>query len=68
MARWGRQPTEGSGGEHAVITHSFRVSGMAAGPFTGAPRLGEDTYAIARELLGMDDETFAELSASGVLN
>ncbi len=62
-----RLPHEELGG-HAVITHSFRVSGMAAGPFTGAPRLGEDTYAIARELLVMDDETFAELTASGVLN
>ena len=54
-------------GDHAVITHSFRVSGMEAGPFAGAPRLGENTYAIARDLLGMDDETFAALTASGVL-
>jgi crotonobetainyl-CoA:carnitine CoA-transferase CaiB-like acyl-CoA transferase len=54
-------------GDHAVLLHSFRISGMDAGPWRPAPRLGEHTYEVARDILGLDDEEFARLTDLGVL-
>jgi crotonobetainyl-CoA:carnitine CoA-transferase CaiB-like acyl-CoA transferase len=54
-------------GDHAVITHSFRIAGLEPGPWRAAPCLGEHTHEIARDLLGMDDETIAALIADGTL-
>jgi crotonobetainyl-CoA:carnitine CoA-transferase CaiB-like acyl-CoA transferase len=54
-------------GDHAVLTHSFRIAGMAPGPQFGAPLLGEHTYAIARDLLGMSEDEIGDLVGQGVL-
>jgi benzylsuccinate CoA-transferase BbsF subunit len=55
-------------GDHAVITHSFRISGAECGPRRAAPLLGEHTFEIATELLGMDSEEIAALVERGVLH
>ena len=54
-------------GEHAVLSHSFRISGMKAGPTSAAPCLGVDTYTIAHDLLGLADDEIGALVAAGVL-
>jgi benzylsuccinate CoA-transferase BbsF subunit len=55
-------------GDHAVLTHSFRLSGADAGPHRAAPLLGEHTFEIARDLLGMDEAHIADLVAREVLH
>ncbi len=54
-------------GDHAVITPSFRIEGLAQGPFSAAPCLGEHTFDIASALLGLDGDTIGDLVARGVL-
>jgi formyl-CoA transferase len=54
-------------GDHAVINHSFRISGVAAGPFTAAPKLGEHTFEVAAGILGMSGDEIADLVSAGVL-
>jgi len=46
---------------------AFRASGMADVHVAQAPKLGEHTRAICRELLGLDDERIEALVAEGVL-
>jgi crotonobetainyl-CoA:carnitine CoA-transferase CaiB-like acyl-CoA transferase len=53
-------------GEHAVLTQTFRISGMEPGPFIAAPLLGEHTYQICTDVLGMDADEIAALAAEGV--
>ncbi len=54
-------------GDHAVLTPSFRISGVDSGPHRGAPCLGEHTFEIASDLLGLDGETIGDLVARGIL-
>ncbi len=54
-------------GEHAVLTPSFRISGVESGPFAAAPCLGEQTFQLASDLLGLDGDTIGDLVARGVL-
>ncbi|HEY8489890.1 MAG TPA: CoA transferase [Dehalococcoidia bacterium] len=53
-------------GEHAVLTQTFRIEGVAAGPARAAPLLGEHTHEVCREVLGMTDEEIAAYAAAGV--
>lgn len=53
-------------GIHHVHRHSFRISGLDAGPFFAAPILGEHTMDICRDVLGLDEEQIATLAAAGV--
>jgi benzylsuccinate CoA-transferase BbsF subunit len=41
----------------------YRVNGHAVPPRSAAPLLGEHTRALARDLLGVDDDEFARLEA-----
>jgi len=54
-------------GEHHVLTASFLIDGMEPGPFATSPLLGEHTFEVARDVLGLDDETIGTLVADGVL-
>ena len=53
-------------GDHAVLTPTFRIAGLEPGPFTAAPLLGEHTFEICSEILGMSPEEIAEYAALGV--
>jgi crotonobetainyl-CoA:carnitine CoA-transferase CaiB-like acyl-CoA transferase len=54
-------------GAHAVITHSFRMEGLDPGPSKAAPLLGEHTYEIASEVLGLSDAEIAALTEQQLL-
>jgi crotonobetainyl-CoA:carnitine CoA-transferase CaiB-like acyl-CoA transferase len=59
-------PTEG--GEPAWTFGSpLRLSDAAPVPLTPAPTLGQDSDAILRERLGLDDAAIAQLRADGVI-
>ncbi len=53
-------------GDHAVITSSFRIAGLEPGPFSAAPLLGEHSFEVCSEILGMSAEEIAEYAALGV--
>ncbi|MGH2601121.1 MAG: CaiB/BaiF CoA transferase family protein [Dehalococcoidia bacterium] len=53
-------------GEHAVITQSFRIDTLQPGPARAAPLLGEHTFDLCTEILGMSADEIAELVAAGV--
>jgi benzylsuccinate CoA-transferase BbsF subunit len=53
-------------GDHAVHGHSFRISGLEPGPLRAAPLLGEHTFDICREVLGMSDDEIADYAARAV--
>jgi benzylsuccinate CoA-transferase BbsF subunit len=53
-------------GEHAVHGPAFRVDGEPSGPFAAAPRLGEHSWPVCDEILGMTAEEFGRLAALGV--
>ncbi|MHB8573728.1 MAG: CaiB/BaiF CoA transferase family protein [Dehalococcoidia bacterium] len=53
-------------GEHAVLTQSFRIEGVAPGPWQAAPLLGEHTLAVCSEVLGLTDAEIADYAAAGV--
>jgi crotonobetainyl-CoA:carnitine CoA-transferase CaiB-like acyl-CoA transferase len=47
--------------------HQFRISGYESGPRTPAPCIGEHTYEVLTETLGLsEDEAAALISAGGV--
>ena len=48
-------------GDHAVITQTFRIEGLDPGPHRAAPLLGEHTFEIATELLGIPEDEVARL-------
>ena len=53
-------------GVHHVHNHSFRISGIEAGPFFAAPVLGQHTLEICKEILGYSDDQIATYAATGV--
>lgn len=54
-------------GDHALITHSFRISGVDHAPARAAPLLGEHTHAVLSSVAGLSDDEIADLAASGAL-
>jgi len=54
-------------GSHPAETHAIRFSAMEPQIDAPAPRLGEHTERVLRELLGMDTEEVERLRAAGVL-
>ncbi len=53
-------------GRHPVETHAMRFSAMEPQIHSAAPRLGEHTEHVLRELLGMEGGEFARLAKAGV--
>ena len=59
--------------EHAEIGvvpyagHQFRIRGYDSGPRFAAPVLGQHSFEVVSELLGIPDDEVGELMASGVL-
>lgn len=59
--------------EHAEVGpvpyagHQFRIAGYDSGPRFAAPTLGEHSYQVLTELLGLDDDAAAALIARGAL-
>jgi crotonobetainyl-CoA:carnitine CoA-transferase CaiB-like acyl-CoA transferase len=54
-------------GEVPYEGHQFRIRGYDSGPRFAAPCLGEHTYAVLHDLLGMTEEEIAEVMASDAL-
>lgn len=57
-------------GEMGVVPyegHQFRISGYDSGPRFAAPCLGEHSFEILRDVLGMTDDEIAEVMGSGAL-
>jgi benzylsuccinate CoA-transferase BbsF subunit len=54
-------------GTHPAETHAIRFSAMAPELRTAAPRLGQHTEYVLRDLLGMSAGDFARLADGGVL-
>jgi benzylsuccinate CoA-transferase BbsF subunit len=52
-------------GEVPYEGHQFRIHGYDNGPRFPAPCLGEHTYQVLTEVLGLDDDEVAEALASG---
>lgn len=48
--------------------HQYRISDYDNGPRGPAPALGQHSFEILSELLGLDDEAIAEAYASGAIN
>ena len=53
-------------GRHPVETHAMRFSAMEPRFHSAAPRLGEHTEHVIRDLLGMPGDEFERLRAAGV--
>ncbi len=64
--RFFRRLTHAEVGEHAVIGQSFRIEGIEPGPFRPAPLLGEHSFEVCTEVLGMTADEVAELASKGV--
>ncbi len=47
--------------------HQYRIAGYQNGPRTAAPTLGQHTFEVLTDLLGMDAEEIAEIAAAGAL-
>jgi len=54
-------------GRHAVYGQGFILSENPVPSKKAAPRLGEDTFYVCKEILGMPDEEIATLLGAGVL-
>ena len=48
--------------------HQYRIDGYDHGPRTAAPCLGEHTYEVLTEMLGMSADEVGELAMTGALN
>src|SRR5207253_11108039 len=55
-------------GRHPVETHAMRFSAMEPRIHSAAPRLGEHTEHVVRELLGMEAGEYARLKDLGVFD
>ncbi len=47
--------------------HQFHIRGYESGPRWAAPTLGEHTYQVLSELLGMDSEEIADAAVAGAI-
>ncbi|MEM7340752.1 MAG: CoA transferase [Actinomycetota bacterium] len=47
--------------------HQYRIDGYDHGPRFAPPCLGEHTYEVLTELLGLDDDAVADVAATGAL-
>ncbi|MCH2170210.1 CoA transferase [Myxococcota bacterium] len=47
--------------------HAYRIDGYSSGPRTPAPLLGEHSFQVLKDLLGMSDAEIARLAESGVI-
>ena len=54
-------------GRHAVFSQGFILSTNPPPPPTAAPRIGEHTYQICKEILDMPDEEIARLLGENIL-
>jgi crotonobetainyl-CoA:carnitine CoA-transferase CaiB-like acyl-CoA transferase len=54
-------------GEVPYEGHQFRIAGYDSGPRFAAPCLGEHSFEVMRDLLGMSEEEIAEVAAAGAL-
>jgi len=59
--------THATAGAHRVTGSPIKMSETPGRPATSAPLLGQDTPAALGELLGLDNETIAQLTAAGVI-
>jgi len=48
--------------------HQYRIRGYDHGPRTAAPALGEHTYEVLSELLGMTDDDIAQVASEDALS
>jgi formyl-CoA transferase/CoA:oxalate CoA-transferase len=64
MFPWMQHATAGA---HRVTGSPIKMSETPGRPSTSAPLLGQDTPAVLRELLGIDNETIGQLTAAGVI-
>jgi benzylsuccinate CoA-transferase BbsF subunit len=53
-------------GDHAVMTQTFRLDGIDAGPSIACPLLGEHTAQVCRDVLGMTDAEVASYAELGL--
>ena len=54
-------------GEVPYEGHQFQIAGYDNGPRTPAPCLGEHSFEVLQEVLGMSDEEVAEAMAAGAV-
>jgi crotonobetainyl-CoA:carnitine CoA-transferase CaiB-like acyl-CoA transferase len=57
----------GEVGQVPYAGHQYRIQGYDHGPRTAAPCLGEHTFEILSELLGLSDDEIADIAISGSL-
>jgi crotonobetainyl-CoA:carnitine CoA-transferase CaiB-like acyl-CoA transferase len=55
-------------GEVPYEGHSYRIAGYDNGPRFAAPCLGEHSYEVLSEVLGLSDEVIAEAMANGAIS
>ncbi len=54
-------------GEVAYEGHQYRISGYDNGPIAPAPCLGEHSFEVLQEVLGMEDEAIVEVMSNGAV-
>ena len=54
-------------GRNRYAGHQFRIRGYDGGPRTAAPTLGQHSFEVMSELLGIEPEKIAELMADGAI-
>ncbi|MCP3985597.1 MAG: CoA transferase [bacterium] len=54
-------------GKNRYAGHQFRIRGYDSGPRTAAPTLGQHSFEVLSELLGVDPEEIAGLMAEGAI-
>jgi crotonobetainyl-CoA:carnitine CoA-transferase CaiB-like acyl-CoA transferase len=65
--RFFRTHTHTEMGEVPYEGHQFRIAGYDSGPRFAAPCLGEHSFEVMRDILGMSEEEIAEVTAAGAL-
>jgi len=54
-------------GEVAYEGHQYRISGYDNGPLSPAPCLGEHSFEVLQEVLGMEDDAIVEAMSNGAV-
>lgn len=54
-------------GEVAYEGHQYRISGYDNGPISPAPCLGEHSFEVLQEVLGMEDDAIVEAMSNGAV-